>query len=66
MTGYRIKQLAKPNGPIGRSTIFKEIAAGRLIARKIGGATIILEDDWRRWLVSAPLAGRRDGSATAA
>jgi hypothetical protein len=52
---YRIKDLAKPNGPFGRSKLFEDIAAGLLIARKVGGATVILEDDWRRYLEGAPL-----------
>lgn len=56
MNAYRIKDLAKPNGPFGRSKLFEDIAAGRLIARKVGGATVILEDDWRRYLEGAPLA----------
>jgi hypothetical protein len=59
MTAYRIKQLSKPNGPISRSKLFEDIAAGRLIAHKVGRATVILEDDWRRYLASTPIAGRR-------
>lgn len=56
MTAFRIAQLAKPNGPIGGSKIFADIAAGKLIARKIGTATVILDEDWRRYLESAPRA----------
>jgi hypothetical protein len=57
MVAYRIKQLARPNGPVSRATLFREIAAGRLVARKIGSATVILEDDWRRYLEGAPRIG---------
>ena len=37
---------------IGRSTIYREIRAGELVARKRGRRTIILADDLRRWLKS--------------
>jgi hypothetical protein len=55
MTAYRIKDLTK-NGPFGRSKLFEDIAAGLLVARKVGGATVILEDDWRRYLEGTPRA----------
>ncbi len=35
---------------VGRTTIYQEIAAGRLIARKVGRRTIILRDDLESWL----------------
>ncbi len=35
---------------VGRTTIYQEIAAGRLIARKVGRRTIILHDDLKSWL----------------
>lgn len=54
MTAFRIAQIAKPNGPISRSKIFADIAAGKLAARKIGAATVILETDWRRYLEGVP------------
>jgi hypothetical protein len=48
---------------ISRAQAYKEIAGGRLIARKVGSRTIIARDDaakWRRALpkASAPRAGR--------
>ncbi len=52
MIAYRIKQLAKPNGPISRSKIFADIADGRLTAHKVGGATIIIHSDWVHYLTS--------------
>ncbi|MCT4493111.1 helix-turn-helix domain-containing protein [Bosea minatitlanensis] len=57
MTAYRISQIAKPHGPISRSAIYNEIAAGRLVARKIGRATFVLEKDWLAFLESAPIIG---------
>jgi hypothetical protein len=50
---HSIRELAK-NGPIGRSSIYNQIAAGRLRARKIGRRTVILEEDWRAFLASTP------------
>jgi hypothetical protein len=50
---YSIRELAK-NGPIGRSSIYNQIAAGRLCARKIGRRTIILDEDWRAFLAGTP------------
>ena len=46
---HRIEDLVR-QGPFGRSHIYKEIAAGRLIARKSGRATIILDEDFRCYL----------------
>ena len=39
---------------IGRSTAYEEIKAGRLIARKVRGRTIILPTDARNYLLSLP------------
>ena len=50
---YSIAELAK-DGPVGKSTLYTEIAAGRLVARKIGRRTIILADDWAAFLAGAP------------
>lgn len=56
MQAYRIKDLAKPNGPIARSTLYKHAAEGRLIMRRVGGATVVLAQDWRRYLEGTPAA----------
>jgi hypothetical protein len=48
---YSINDLVE-QGPVGKSTIYNEIAAGRLIARKIGRRTIVLADDWRSYLAA--------------
>lgn len=39
---------------ISRSQAYKEIAAGRLIARKLGARTIITAEDGQRWRESLP------------
>jgi hypothetical protein len=46
-------QAAKISG-ICRSLLYREIRAGRLIARKHGRRTIILDDDLRAWLAALP------------
>jgi hypothetical protein len=39
---------------VGRSFVYEEIRAGRLIARKYGRLTRILVNDYHRWLNRAP------------
>ncbi len=39
---------------VGRTKIYGEIKAGRLIARKVGKRTIILDPDYRAWLTALP------------
>jgi len=39
---------------IARSTVYKEIANGRLKARKIGGKTIIAREDANAWFQALP------------
>jgi len=41
---------------LGRTTIYKEIKLGRLLARKCHKRTVITEDDAEDWLRSLPLA----------
>ena len=56
---YSIAEISKPNTPFSRSTIYQEIKAGRLKARKLGRKTIILADDYRTWLETlAPYAAQ--------
>jgi hypothetical protein len=50
---YSIAELAE-DGPVGKSTLYTEIAASRLVARKIGRRTFILDSDWRAFLEGAP------------
>ena len=51
---YSIDRLAKESD-ISRSTIYEEIAAGRLIARKVGRRTIVRRADALLWLRSLPV-----------
>ena len=48
-----IPEAAKAAG-IGRSSLYEEIAKGRLQARKMGRRTIILIDELNRWLSTLP------------
>ena len=59
---YSISRLAKESD-VSRSMIYEEIAAGRLIARKIGRRTIVRRADALAWLRSLPrlLPGDDDG-----
>src|SRR5271168_1759140 len=50
---YSIERLGK-ECDISRSMIYEEIAAGRLIARKIGRRTIVRRSDALLWLRSLP------------
>jgi hypothetical protein len=59
---YSIGELAAC-GPVGRSTIYNAIAAGRLRARKIGRRTIVLDEDWRAFLADAPIVTRPNSPA---
>jgi len=51
---YDIKGLSEASGR-GRSVIYEDIAAGRLIARKAGGKNIILYNDAVAWLETLPI-----------
>jgi excisionase family DNA binding protein len=57
---YRPEEAAAAVG-VGRTTIFEEIRAGRLRARKVGRATIIADADLREWV--AQLQERRSKRA---
>jgi hypothetical protein len=41
---------------VGRTIIFAEIKAGRLVARKLGKRTLIYDQDGRAWMESLPFA----------
>jgi hypothetical protein len=53
MKAYTIKEL-KEAGIIGPTKAYAEINAGRLIARKVGKKTVILEQDLKAWLDALP------------
>ncbi len=46
-----------------RSRIFKAIKAEEITARKDGGATLIEDDELRRWVRSFPTIGRQSVAA---
>ncbi|MHB2167457.1 helix-turn-helix domain-containing protein [Alsobacter sp. R-9] len=48
-----IKQVAQSAG-IGRSTVYAQLAAGKLSAVKVGRRTLVLVSEFSRWLSSLP------------
>lgn len=51
-----IEEFADSYG-IGRTTIYEQIKAGRLAARKVGRRTVITALDAERWLNDLPMIG---------
>ena len=47
---------------MGRSYIYQEIKAGRLIVRKAGRRTLILRDEGLAWLANLPAKNQRRAS----
>jgi hypothetical protein len=41
---------------VGRTTVYREIKAGRLVLRKVGTKSLILMSDGEPWLRSLPTA----------
>jgi excisionase family DNA binding protein len=52
---YSPDEVGHRNG-LGRTTVFAEIKAGRLRAKKVGKRTIITDEDEKAWLESLPEA----------
>jgi hypothetical protein len=50
---FSIDELVQSSG-LGRTLIYEEINAGRLIVRKAGRRTIVRDEDARAWLASLP------------
>jgi excisionase family DNA binding protein len=50
---YTVKDVSEATG-IGRSTLFKYLANGRLKARKTEGKTLVLRADLDQFLASLP------------
>jgi hypothetical protein len=48
-----IQKFAKRNN-VSQSSAYKEIRAGRLLARKVGRRTIIFDEDERAWRDNLP------------
>lgn len=53
LLAYSIDEFCECTG-IGRSLVYEEIKAGRLIARKARGRTLILPIDGKNYLLSLP------------
>jgi hypothetical protein len=51
---YSPREVVKA-APISLSKFYMEVREGRLIARKIGGKTVVLREDLVAWLQSLPL-----------
>lgn len=51
--GLSIPEVVARSG-LGRTTVFKCIRDGRLIAHKVGGRTLVMDDDLDEFLVSSP------------
>jgi hypothetical protein len=58
---YRPEQFAESH-EISRSQTYIEIAAGRLIARKVGNRTLILEEDAEAWRRALPQMAARSAN----
>jgi excisionase family DNA binding protein len=52
--GHTVHEATRISGA-SRTTIYAEISAGRLQARKLGRRTVILDADLRQWLASLPV-----------
>ena len=60
-TALNITQVMARLG-ICRDKVYSEIRSGRLIARKLGGRTLVLESDLEKFLQSLPQLGREAAS----
>jgi excisionase family DNA binding protein len=56
---HSINQVTKITG-IGRSFLYEEISAGRLVVRKAGRRSLIFDADLKAWLASLPEKGSGD------
>jgi hypothetical protein len=61
---FTIAEFVQLSG-LGRSHIYKEIAAGRLIVRKAGRRSLILRDEGLAWLANLPTGNQRRASGGA-
>ncbi len=48
---------------ISRTVLYESIAAGRLVAKKVGRRTLVTPDEFARFLDGLPRAGAKDLSA---
>ena len=54
---YSIQEVCRVTSA-GRTSIYAEIKAGRLTARKIGRRTVVLKDDLEAWLARCPTSDK--------
>ena len=50
---YTIHTITEMSG-LSRATIFRELRAGRLKAKKVGARTLVLAADWQDYLDNLP------------
>ncbi len=55
---FTMKEAAAALG-IGRTTLWRAISDGKLVALKLGGRTLIPADALRQWVASMPRRGRQ-------
>jgi hypothetical protein len=60
-----VEQFGLLNGNLGRQLIYDQIDAGRLVAKKVGGRTIILRSSAKLWRESLPDVKPKDGDKAA-
>lgn len=48
---------------IGRTKLYEEIGAGRLVSRKVGARTLILARDLEAWLSNLPVEPQQEAAA---
>jgi hypothetical protein len=53
LDAYPFREFCRRNG-IGATTGYAEVKAGKLIARKVRGRTIVTKEDGRAWRESLP------------
>ena len=51
---YAIKEVCERYS-IGRTTLYREVAAGRIRLRKMGTATRIAREDMEAWMAALPV-----------
>jgi hypothetical protein len=59
---YTVEEFAKEQ-PLGRTSLYKAIKDGKLIARKSGKSTIILAEDAAAFLKSLPIVEHNSKAA---
>jgi hypothetical protein len=63
--GFSVEEFARRYS-LGRTKAFEEIAAGHLVARKVGKRTIIMASDAKSWAENLPrVAPKGDASLSA-